>query len=724
MPSAATVLKQLEVESHRFGGHAGERKRAFLDTLADARLPHASQVDRLHEVLCYLRAIPDSPALLDQVESMLDAFERREDLDDHREALADTGIAGTAIHFPFDVTTARWMVRTWPDLLTIDWDAVADPARLMDRVYLMALDAETPGLDNDKASAREWLERMRASDETDAAFVIRRFERLPWPPFLRDIVYDEMNVPLVLAPGAGTPSRTHARLPGGTVHFQSDPLRPGRPDLKKDAKRPPEGVTRLDRRAGQAVIDLTQAAMATRQRYLDAFSAADPDDVQMVDAGDGLEFAVIGVKPSGRMLLEAVYGWLMLRNRVPIGYVLSSALFGSSEIAFNLFPTWRGGDAAWLYGRVIATTRALFGSDTYTVDPYQLGFGNQEGLDSGAWWFYQKLGLRPRDPDVATLMKSELAKIRKNPRHRSSPETLTDLARHPMFLDLGRKRRNVLGYIPLQGIGKASTQYVAERFGAARERGERICADEAAVFFGARNRAAWSAGERLMWPPVGAPVDRARRRTRLESQREGGRRPRRPGEGRTARVGLRGRAPGAQGAREGAGLPRLALRLTGSRRRARLPLRWIREDRDGFDRGTRRRSGGGRPGDAPRFRRRRFARRRRRSPRQRACRGARADARGQRSRYRRDRPSARRRRRRPHVEGRVPEGVPRQLPEDDRRRSVGRTGSRGMGAVRPRHDPYAPRHGQPRSQRRPGGPATRGDQRPRRHHGAPRRQGA
>ena len=47
-------------------------------------------------------------------------------------------------------------------------------------------------------------------------------------------------------------------------------------------------------------------------------------------AGDGLELAAIGMVPKRRLLLEAVYGFLTLKNGVPIGYVLNSALFGSS----------------------------------------------------------------------------------------------------------------------------------------------------------------------------------------------------------------------------------------------------------------------------------------------------------------------------------------------------------------------------------------------------------
>jgi hypothetical protein len=290
------------------------------------------------------------------------------------------------------------------------------------------------------------------------------------------------------------------------VAFQTRPLRRARPDLRAALRVPPRSIRSVPRREGQALVDLAREAMVVRARDLDAFAAGDPNDVRLLDCGDGLEFAVIGVKPADRMLLESVYGWLTLQNRVPIGYVLTSALFRSSEIAYNVFDTWRGGEAAHVYGRVLAATRALFGSSTFTIYPYQLGHGNPEGLESGAWWFYQKLGFRARDPDVLALMERELARMRKDPRHRSSIATLERLARANVYYDVGRPRDPVIGTFPFARVGTAVTAYLAERFGSDRERGQRVCADEVAPRLGLRRwREVLSADERRAlewWGPL------------------------------------------------------------------------------------------------------------------------------------------------------------------------------------------------------------------------------
>jgi len=433
------------------------------------------------------------------VERVLASFHLRADLRRHRADLADTGIVGTDVRFTFYAPTARWLAQQWGERLEIEWEQFANQELLKDRIYLLGLDAETPGLDHAQLSAREWIERLRGPGETDAAFLVNCFGKQSWDATVRDVLYDELELPLVFHTGPQTPSRTSARLTGGKPLFQTKPWRTPRPDLRAVARRPPVSVRSVDRRRGRELVDLARGAMMTRARDLDAFAGGDPDDVRLVDCGGGLEFALIGSRPEWRMMLETVYGWMMFQNRVPIGYVLSSAFLRSSEIAFNMFDTWRGGNAAHVYGQVVATTRALFQSDTFTIYPYQLGHGNAEGLESGAWWFYQKLGFRPRDPAVVELMESELASMKRDSSHRSSIATLKRLARENVYLELGRHRKDVIGTFAFERVGLAVTEFVAQRFGADRTRAERTCAEEVGELLGVRDWRSFPAPERKAW---------------------------------------------------------------------------------------------------------------------------------------------------------------------------------------------------------------------------------
>jgi hypothetical protein len=244
--------------------------------------------------------------------------------------------------------------------------------------------------------------------------------------------------------------------------------------------------------------------MVTRSRDLDVFSYGDPRDVRLVDWGEGLQFAVIGFRPERRLMLECVYGALTLQSGVPIGYVLYATFMGSCETAYNVFPTYRGGEAGHVYGRVLATARTLFGADSFTVMPYQLGDDNDEALQSGAWWFYQKLGFRPKHATTLRLMRRELAAMRRRPAHKSSIATLARLSRECVYWHEGAARRDVIGLIDIGNVGLHVTDMLARRFGADRAAAARTCADEAAALLGVRT-ARWGADER-MWFSRWAPL--------------------------------------------------------------------------------------------------------------------------------------------------------------------------------------------------------------------------
>jgi hypothetical protein len=492
-------LEQLERLKDRYGNETTEHKLDLLRKLERHRFTRAQDLLRLHEVLCFLRAYPDSREVLALVEEVLGRFSRRADLRRHRRALADTGIAGTAINFPFFWFTAYWLARRWPNQLSIDWSNFEQKEKLEDILHLLLPYSETPALDELAFSAREWVHHLKGPKETDAEFLIRRFRGLRADSFGRETLYEDFDIPIRLAPGPDTPSWTLAKYAGARVHFQTRPLQRHRPSLRREIIRPPLAVRSVSSREGQKLIDLARESMVTRSRDLDVFEHGDRSDVRLVDCGQGLQFACIGAVPERRLMLEAVYGFLTLKNGVPIGYVLASALFGSSEVAYNVFDSFRGAESAYVYGRVLSMVRHLFGSDAFTIDPYQLGHDNPEGLESGAWWFYYKLGFRPHDPEVRRVLRGELKKMQRNPGHRSSLATLKKLVTENVFFYLGRPRRDVLGRVSLGNIGLRIARYHAERFGADREAAIRTCSREAARLLGLRSPGRLSAPQRQGW---------------------------------------------------------------------------------------------------------------------------------------------------------------------------------------------------------------------------------
>ena len=143
-----------------------------------------------------------------------------------------------------------------------------------------------------------------------------------------------------------------------------------------------------------------------------------------------LEIVVLGVLPEKRLPVRAGYAPFFFRNGIPVGYGDAFLLGQKIEVSFNIFPAFRRGESAWTFARLLKLYQQLFGSRVFTIDPYQVGLGNDEAIESGAFWFYRKLGFRPTDPKIERLARAEEKR-----RRRSSAATLKKLAKSGMVLE-------------------------------------------------------------------------------------------------------------------------------------------------------------------------------------------------------------------------------------------------------------------------------------------------
>ena len=495
----AAALRRLEAARLEFA--CGAEKLRLLRGLERAHLHSARMVLRLHEQLCFMRAYPDDAELLALVEAMLERFAHRADLRRFRSALADTGIAGTAIHYRFFWPTARWLRRRWPEQLAIDWNALDDSSRLANALPLLATPLEATWLRTRLPAARDALEHLSGGPKYPARFLIDRISSLPGNDTTREYFCDALDIPYILHPGPDTPSRSsnHVHAP---VAFVRSPLSRSRPDLPRELRRPPRSVRPASRREGEHLIERAHEALVTRSRDLDAFSYGNARDVWLVDDGDGLQWALVGMVPERRLLLRAAYGFLTLRNGVPIGYGQLDVLCRTIDISFNSFETFRGSEVARVFARLLAAGRAVFGAAAFTLEPYQLGHHNREGIASGAWWFYYKLGFRPRNPEIRTLAETELLRMQGEPGHRSSSEVLKRLASDYLYFETEAVRAP---YWPrLAELGARAAEHLTAVGGSDRERAVRDCVARALRRLGLKKlpseRSARLAWER--WAPI------------------------------------------------------------------------------------------------------------------------------------------------------------------------------------------------------------------------------
>jgi hypothetical protein len=468
------VLGELEASKRQFGENATTIARD-LDVLATSKFADATSLIRFHESLLFFRAYPPNASVLKQVEGILKNVGRRvlelqkKDADlsplDNPEV---SGISGTIVTSNFSYAIICWLAAKYPAQLSIDWDWFEEEERFgatMPRFLpLLAEDAMVEA----HVPCRDWLQAAKGK-VNEVAWLIGRFQNLKISEKAKAELYDSLKFHVIWKFGLSV-SRTRMQLRPRKIFFHKAPL-----IARRDVSFPvelaalPIPVERLSQAEGEKILEMARATSAVRYRELHGFTFGDSRRVLKADLARGTEAFVIGVPAENRLPLRAYHAALILKNGVPVGYFEGLSIFERMESGFNLYYTFREGETAWLYARILRLMRQLLGVSVFSIDPYQVGHENEEGIESGAFWFYRKLGFRPVRPDLMKLMQSEERKMSGDPGHRTSLRTLRKLAAGHMIyetLETGVKDAHEAGWdrFHIRNIGLAVNRRMAREF--------------------------------------------------------------------------------------------------------------------------------------------------------------------------------------------------------------------------------------------------------------------
>src|SRR5882724_7038603 len=497
MSRGRRLVEALAAAASRYFPEDQSPKRALLESLAGCAVGHPETLLRFHEALCFLQAYPDAPEILELVDRALEAFPARVERlgRSARRRLHDSGIANSTLDYPFGFPMARWLASRFPRQAEVAWAGFTEADRLDETLSLLATTAEGDAFSEGGMGWRRWIHVAKGGRRiSDLQLLLEVFERARLPEDTRDWLFESVSLPILWRPRGGG-SRTLARISSDRTFFHEEGLERSTVDVV-GALRRPLPMTRAPRPLAETMIDAARAAMATRQRELHAFSYPNAADVLVGDAGRGLRLVFIGIQPDFRLPLEGYYGFLALKNGVPVSYGGGWELFGTLDFAVNIFASFRQGESAYLATQLLRAYRWIFGMQTVVVDRYQLGHESTEALRSGSFYFYHRLGFRPRDPDVVRTLGQERAKIAADSTYRSPIPVLKRLAAAEVFLTLPGGHPAPEQRLRATEVSALVAKYVAREFSGGRARATRDSAERVARALGASRRAAWPPAER------------------------------------------------------------------------------------------------------------------------------------------------------------------------------------------------------------------------------------
>ena len=464
-------IEQLDDLKNQFGSPSARKIATLLTRVARLQINDAEALLRLHEILLFIRAYPHSLKIAKQVDRLLRAFPsqiarlRASDSDlsalDHPEV---SGIAGTAVMDTFAYQIVCWLEEHRPGQVDFYWEWFEDENRLAETWPRFMPLLEEDAFVEANVPYRDWLRNARGN-RPELSWLLNRFRQLPVSETNKAELYNAQKL-YVRWRFTYRDSRTGLRFPVQTIFYHDAPLIQRRDvRLQEELSRPAPVLQKLSAKEGQAAIDMARAASTVRYRELYGFTNGDPRTVCKTSLGRGVELLIITLPPEKRLPLRAYHSAMIYKNGVPVGYFEGLSLFERMESGFNLYYTFRDGETAWLYARILSVMRHLTGVVSFSLDPYQVGFENEEGIESGAFWFYRKLGFRSTRRSIQKLTEREEMKIASRKGYRTTAATLRRLAEAPMILELDQTRKGDWDRFQIRNVGFAVQRMMAKKFG-------------------------------------------------------------------------------------------------------------------------------------------------------------------------------------------------------------------------------------------------------------------
>lgn len=495
------LIEQLRAAGTRFGGSWTERKSSLLDRCAARTLDDARCLVDYHDCLLFLLAYPERAKLLAAAERELarvaGAARTIAQCGNVRERarLGGTGIAWSAVSYAFSFEITRWLANEYPEHAKIQ--CFGEGGELLQNVFRHAM----PGMEFEllapsRFEPGQFLARACGRrGGSSLAWVVAHLQRLPCSDAIRDQLFDALRLFVRVEPEDGPLSRTFARGPTGQTHFHvTDLLRSVDPPALIAQPLPP--ARRLTAQERRLVLDCARGALVMLGRETEPLTYGSPSGVEYFELERGVGIGLCFMQPQWRSAIDSHVGFMLFKNRIPVGYGGGWPFLDTCKIGVNIFAPFRGGESAFLFCQVLRVYRQRFEPARFLVEPYQFGADNREGLMSGAFWFYYRLGFRPVGAAQAQLAAAEFARISAERFYRSPLPVMRRLTRTNIELRLPVADDAEIADCDPADLSLAVSRCIAEAHGGDRAAAQKKALRDVAAALGVREMSGWPSGER------------------------------------------------------------------------------------------------------------------------------------------------------------------------------------------------------------------------------------
>lgn len=421
MHKLTLTIARLHAIRNRYGKDFALQKLNLLKETDPRKLKKKKDIQALYSCLLFLLAYPDNLKIYKQASFSLQQLEQLVHTNKRiGRALYNSGITHTHLCASFSFEMVKWMRRNYPDAVRLN-DIEADDAQVQSILSVVMPKVESEIMQDGNESWKPWLMQSVKENETLLDRIIAVFDETAVRPEVKDELWGALGINVEIY------FSKHTCLPGNlfTPYYHRS-LVSRRSIHRQPAVKPRQ--LKLTRQDAGAVIEAGRIVLMRQLREIDPITFTSAKLVSYYRMARGISIALMGMVPERRHPIDSYMGYVVFKNGLPVAYAGSWVLFNSARIGLNVFPEYRGGESAYIFQQVLNLHREVYKLKRFTVDPYQLGKDNPDGIRSGAFWVYYHAGFRPVDAAKKQLAENEAKKIKEDGTYLVPPAVLRTLA--------------------------------------------------------------------------------------------------------------------------------------------------------------------------------------------------------------------------------------------------------------------------------------------------------
>lgn len=432
MKEVAEQIDKLKNIRNQFGAEFLSLKKEILTSLPIEKITHTKWLAEYYHHLHFLAAYPDNREIRLLASQYLELITQKiEASEDLQYKLFNSGLTGTSVCAAFGFELTKWLREHYPQEVSLE-SIDAEEGQISAILSVVMPKVESEILQDGNDNWKSWLNKQTRREEDLLDTLIALFDQTDIRPEVKDELWNTLtiNVTVRLNRPAGLSSGLFQPYYHRSL-IRKAPLKQHRHEKPKKIK--------LTTEQAKEIIACGRMILIRHIREIDPVTFTKPEFVSYYQLSRGLTVALFGMAHERRHPIDNYMGYVAFKNGLPVAYAGSWLLFDSGRIGLNIFPTYRGGESQYIFGQILELHRQVYKLSRFSVDPYQIGKNNSDGIKSGAFWTYYALGFEPLKPEQRELARKEFEKRSTVKGYRSTPSVLKKLAESRMELVLKGK---------------------------------------------------------------------------------------------------------------------------------------------------------------------------------------------------------------------------------------------------------------------------------------------